>query len=290
MRDVRNRTDATVNTYGVTLQSWVNWRHSGILTATQRDMERWVQRPRPRRGHGNVGAPATRKKDIAVLRSFYRWLVASGDLTVDPTLGLHGPTVHNILPKPVDDDVWHKVWTSLKLTDDERVFLGLGYFAGLRRQEMTRLKRTHFTPDRIVGMVRKGGSEAAVPYAEMHSTVLDALPALAGDPEAFYGPLERARARRARDPWLLPWQIDGGIDPGMMNKRLIQVCRRVGVEMFTPHQLRHSAATNLIRAGVPVHLVSRLMNHTSVDVTMRYVRAGGDELAEWRRRTVGSRR
>ena len=152
MREVRNRTDATVNTYGVTLQSWVDWRHNGILTATQRDMERWVMRPRPRRGHGNCGAPATRKKDIAVLRSFYRWLVASGELTADPTLGLHGPTVHNILPKPVDDAVWHKVWNSLKLTDDERVFLGLGYFAGLRRQEITRLKRSHFTPERIVGM------------------------------------------------------------------------------------------------------------------------------------------
>ena len=41
---------------------------------------------------------------------------------------------------------------------------------------------------------------------------------------------------------------------------------RTGIE-FTPHTLRHSRATELIRAGVPIEVVSKLLTHRSVTVT-----------------------
>ena len=36
---------------------------------------------------------------------------------------------------------------------------------------------------------------------------------------------------------------------------------------FTPHTLRHSRATELIRAGVPIEIVSKLLTHRSVATT-----------------------
>ena len=42
---------------------------------------------------------------------------------------------------------------------------------------------------------------------------------------------------------------------------------RTGIE-FTPHTLRHSRATELIRAGVPIEVVSKLLTHRSVTVTI----------------------
>jgi len=36
---------------------------------------------------------------------------------------------------------------------------------------------------------------------------------------------------------------------------------------FDPHWLRHSYATRLLRAGVPVEVVSRLLGHASVATT-----------------------
>jgi len=41
---------------------------------------------------------------------------------------------------------------------------------------------------------------------------------------------------------------------------------RSGVQ-FTPHMLRHSRATELIRAGVPIEVVSKLLTHRSVTTT-----------------------
>jgi site-specific recombinase XerD len=46
--------------------------------------------------------------------------------------------------------------------------------------------------------------------------------------------------------------------------------------------LRHSFGTNLCtRARVPVEVVARLMGHTNVRVTMRYVEVGQDPLADF---------
>lgn len=37
--------------------------------------------------------------------------------------------------------------------------------------------------------------------------------------------------------------------------------------VFTPHLLRHTRATELIRAGVPIEIVSKMLTHRSVTTT-----------------------
>ena len=49
-------------------------------------------------------------------------------------------------------------------------------------------------------------------------------------------------------------------------KPLRRLRARTGIE-FTPHTLRHSRATELIRAGVAIEVVSKLLTHRSVTVT-----------------------
>ena len=39
---------------------------------------------------------------------------------------------------------------------------------------------------------------------------------------------------------------------------------------LTPYQLRHSYATKLLRNGVPVHVVQRVLGHTNIQTTMQY--------------------
>ena len=49
--------------------------------------------------------------------------------------------------------------------------------------------------------------------------------------------------------------------------RLVRRLRaRTGIE-FTPHTLRHSRAAELIRAGVAIEVVSKLLTHRSVTAT-----------------------
>lgn len=49
-------------------------------------------------------------------------------------------------------------------------------------------------------------------------------------------------------------------------KLVARLRARTGIE-FTPHMLRHSRATELIRSGVPLEVVSKLLTHRSVTTT-----------------------
>lgn len=53
---------------------------------------------------------------------------------------------------------------------------------------------------------------------------------------------------------------------GAVAKLVGRLRARTGIE-FSPHMLRHSRATELIRAGVPIEVVSKLLTHRSVTTT-----------------------
>ena len=63
---------------------------------------------------------------------------------------------------------------------------------------------------------------------------------------------------------------------------------------WTPHWMRHSHATALLLAGVPVHVVSRRLGHADVQTTLElYAHVTEDAdmraVAEWRAFTAGWR-
>jgi integrase len=47
-------------------------------------------------------------------------------------------------------------------------------------------------------------------------------------------------------------------------------CRRAGVAGFRFHDLRHTAASHMVMAGVPVKVVGEILGHTTVSMTERY--------------------
>lgn len=53
---------------------------------------------------------------------------------------------------------------------------------------------------------------------------------------------------------------------------LHQVCRALGLSTrIVPHQLRHTYATEMLRAGVSFPVLMKLLGHTSPEMTMRYL-------------------
>lgn len=280
----RNRSATTIRTYTCTLAEWRDWlRGQHVFDASTEQMENFVKRRRYE-AHGasyKLGSPATRKREVSTLRSFYTWAWEQ-DLT--PTYmakALHAPTVHNMNPKPVPEADWKAVWQS-DLTDGERCMLGLGYFCGLRRAEITSIRPEQIGPVNIFNFVRKGGGDHTLPWVELLSVYADSLPQLI-DPHHDDFKAAMGRLSRSGQAYMMPWINEP--DPQSVNKRLSRIQANLEVTPFSPHQLRHSFVTNMLRAGVPLHLVSRLANHSNVTTTMRYVKATGSELSEWRKAT-----
>jgi integrase len=58
------------------------------------------------------------------------------------------------------------------------------------------------------------------------------------------------------------------LNPSIMQKRFSRVLKKYGFKHISFHCLRHSAATLMLRAGVPINIVSRRLGHANIQVTI----------------------
>lgn len=61
--------------------------------------------------------------------------------------------------------------------------------------------------------------------------------------------------------------VGGAVDPDKMNRQLQALTDEAGIGHWTPHELRHTAASLLLNAGVPLKSVSEMLGHSSIRVT-----------------------
>lgn len=302
MQRVRHARTATINTYELSMTkfaSWVETRHPNVswTTMTADIIEEWMLRER--RG-GIIGAPATQSRDLSCIQSFYKYLKMRGVITRDPTVDVPIPNVSNRKPKAISDDVWRKFWLS-DLPPEDRAWIGLGAFAGLRRREIVSLAPEQVSVDRglLYGVARKGGAEDVVEYVEMATIIHQRLPHVLPDLDDWLEQVAELAAFREGERTFITmdWPAtetsaranslydDRLPSPVVLNKRLIKLLRWANLpeNTFTPHSLRHTAATNLLRCGLPIEVVADCLGHSSPNITMRYSKTAG-RLAEWRNR------
>ena len=62
-------------------------------------------------------------------------------------------------------------------------------------------------------------------------------------------------------------EVGTPLDQSNLRRRFGRLCAMAGVGKLTPHELRHSAATLLLAQGVPLHVVSEVLGHSSIRET-----------------------
>lgn len=62
-------------------------------------------------------------------------------------------------------------------------------------------------------------------------------------------------------------ELGTAVDPRNLLRTFILAAKNTGPEGVGLHALRHCAATAMLDAGVPLHVVSRILGHGSVAIT-----------------------
>lgn len=57
-----------------------------------------------------------------------------------------------------------------------------------------------------------------------------------------------------------------------------------------PHRFRHTFARDMVRAGMPLPALQRLMGHTSIEMTMLYVGLSAEDVQRDYQRAIKARR
>ena len=213
---------------------------------------------------GHSAASAARA--LAAWRSFSKFCVRRGVLSVDPARTLAFPRLPRRLPRTLPVHDLEKALDELARSGvgpgapRDRALLEVAYSSGLRVSELTGLNRGDV--DRGARLLRvrgKGRRERIVPIGVSALGALDAY--LASD---------RRTAGRGDEPVFLGARgvrLSNRTVQRVVRLRLGQVAAGLGV---TPHALRHSFASHLLDRGADLRAIQELLGHRSLTSTQVY--------------------
>lgn len=211
-------------------------------------------------------APASIRRSISAIRTWYRFLLAEGVLTVDPSERLETPRKWRTLPEVLTADEVDQLLTSIPIEEPlafrDRAMLELAYGAGLRVGEWITLKVNDLMlEDGVVRVFGKGSKERLVPVGRRATGAV-----------AIYLRELRPRLERGKGAGVL-FLNARGVPLSRMGawKILRKYVERAGItKTVTPHTLRHSFATHLLEGGADLRAVQEMLGHADISTTQVY--------------------
>jgi len=235
------------------------------------------------------GRPLTGRSVYRVactLGAFFSWLVSEGLLKKSPGAQVERPKLNQSLPPgPLSEEEAARLLDAAsaakeralgeEIAQRDRAAVELLYATGLRRAELVALDLPDVDLRERLVTVRHGKGDKArqVPLARsaalrVESYLTTARPALVS---------QKARGEEAL--LLTRWGRRLG-SPGV-RRLLLQAAERAGIERpVTPHVLRRSFATHLLRAGADLRSIQLLLGHSELSTTAVYLQLDSEELRQ----------
>ncbi len=223
-------------------------------------------------------AAATVARKIAALKSLFSYLHGEGLISDNPAEALSSPRVGRNLPRTLTiqelDTLLEQPnrWSTPEAVRDQAM-LEMLYATGLRVSEFVSLDLSSIELQDQRASVRcigKGRRERLIPIhsaavAALHHYLREARPKLArGRREVALFVNRRGERLTRQGVWLI----------------IKHYAVEAGISGVTPHTLRHSFATHLLRGSAPLRNVQELMGHANISTTQLYTHLTDDHLRE----------
>ena len=214
--------------------------------------------------------PAARARKIATIRSFYKYLsVKAKLLDQNPMQDLDSPRLRKSLPKYLNLDDSLALLDAVDGAYKERDYCILTLFlnCGLRISELIGLNLSdiHGNQLRVLG---KGNKERMLFLNEACQSALEDYLAVRGtvgilDPNALFISQRRRRISKAAVEKLVKKYLTAaGLDSSQ----------------YSPHKLRHTAATLMLQNGVDVRTLQEVLGHENLNTTQIYTHVDSENL------------
>lgn len=211
-------------------------------------------------------APASIRRNVSAMRSYFKFLLGEGHVVRDPSERLETPKRWLTLPEVLSAEEVERLIAAPTLDDKlvfrDRAMLELAYGAGLRVSEWISLGiRDVLLEEHLVRVFGKGSKERLVPIGR------SAIGAIAIYLRELRPTLEKGEgmgtlflsARGKPLSRMGAWKI------------LRKYVQRAGIaKTVSPHTLRHSFATHLLEGGADLRAVQEMLGHADISTTQIY--------------------
>ena len=211
-------------------------------------------------------APASIRRNVSSVRTYFRFLLGDGHVVRDPSERLETPKRWRSLPDVLSVDEVGRLLAAPSLDDPltfrDRALLELAYGAGLRVSEwITLAVRDVLFEEGLVRVFGKGSKERLVPIGR------SAIGAV-----AIYLRELRPRLEHGEGKGILLLNARGRPLTRMGAWKILRryVEKAQITKHVSPHTLRHSFATHLLEGGADLRAVQEMLGHVDISTTQIY--------------------
>ena len=257
----------TVNSYKEDLKKMDKTLKKDFRVLNNKDIQNYIQNDLKDLNASSVS------RTISTLKSLYKYLIINGQIKTNPVSNINTPKKAQKLPKVLsEDEVNNLLDINLKTDFDYRnkAMLELMYSSGLRVSELINLTLNDIdTKSAIVRVFGKGSKERVIPLDEYACEALD-----------NYILYHRYNLFKHGENNYLFLNNHG---EKMTRQGFFKILQKLAKEKniktsFSPHTLRHSFATHLLKHGADLRSIQELLGHSDISSTQIYTHITNERL------------
>ena len=269
----RNYSKRTIVAYGADLKEFEDYLKEDdtvpdFVQVDARRVRSWVVRLMD---EGRAATSVNRK--LSTLRSFYRFLLKRGVVTVDPMLKVVGPKKKKPLPSFVREKDMNRLLDEISFEDGfegcrDRLILEVFYTTGIRLSELIELNEADVDfSAKLIKVTGKRNKQRIIPFAD---ELLEDL--------LVYQELKKRTFSDETDAFFV--LKDGKRMYPMKVYRIVKrnLSKVVALKKRSPHVLRHTFATAMLNGNAELRVVKELLGHESLVTTEVYTHTTFEEL------------
>lgn len=218
-------------------------------------------------------SPVSVNRKLSSLKSFFKFLMKQGEISVNPLRLINGPKTKKPLPCFVKEKEMDLLLDADGFDEDfegirNRLVLEMFYDTGMRRSELVGVKNSDVDFEAmLIKVTGKRNKQRLIPFAEGLKSLMLAYTEVRNrevgtDSEWFF-------VRKNGE------QLSVSIVYNIVKKKLSEIPT---LSKRSPHVLRHSFATSMLNNGAELNAVKELLGHSSLASTSVYTHTTFEEL------------
>lgn len=210
------------------------------------------------------------------VRSFYHFLTIDGYIDVDPTELLESPQLPKHLPTYLTTEEVDALEASIDLTTNEghrnRAIIEVLFSCGLRVSELTNLKLSNlYLKEHFIRVTGKGSKERLVPISDSAIRELN----------FWFDDRRQMKIKPGEEDYVFLNRRGHHLTRTMILIMVKRQAEAAGIKkVISPHTLRHSFATAMLRGGADLRVIQELLGHANIGTTEIYTHLDDETLRQ----------
>lgn len=261
----RAYSDNTVGAYMNDLNKYEEFLKKNILESNTEDLEKYLKYIK------NLESTTVAHK-ITSIKSYFNYNIKRGIVSVNPADKVSRPKLTKHLPEYLtEEEVGKLLDVEVKSPYDYRnkTILELLYSSGIRISELVNIKTPNYDSEEcLIRIMGKGSKERIVPLGDYAVNIMN-------DYMNNYRPL----INKKHTDYVFINNRGDKISRQFIFKVIKKEALKKGIKKdISPHTLRHTFATHLLKNGADLRIIQELLGHENISTTQIYTHVTNNKL------------